>query len=177
MPEQKHNGVFITCAVTGGGATTAKSDKVPVTPEEIANSCIEAAKAGAAITHVHVREDDGAPSRDIGKYAEVVERKPEICTLDCGTMNFGEGDYVMTNTPSQLSRGALPTISTRSWQCATTSPTTGRSRRLASAAISSSTCRSLRLPVATYESASRTTSISTVGCSRPTVRQRRADPH
>ena len=148
-----HDGVFITCAVTGGGATTAKSDKVPITPEEIADACIEAAKAGAAITHVHVREDNGAPSRDIGKYAEVVERvresdtdvvlnltagmggdivlggveiplppaddgtdmvgatervehvrqlKPEICTLDCGTMNFGEGDYIMTNTPSQL---------------------------------------------------------------------------
>lgn len=148
-----HEGVFITCAVTGGGATTGKSDKVPITPEEIANSCIEAAKAGAAITHIHVREDDGAPSRDLGKYAEVVERirssdtdvvinltagmggdlvlggvenplppasegtdmvgatervqhvrelKPEICTLDCGTMNFGEGDYVMTNTPSAL---------------------------------------------------------------------------
>ena len=150
---EKHEGVFITCAVTGGGATTAKSDKIPITPEEIANACIESAKAGAAITHVHVREDDGSASRDIGKYAEVVERvresdtdvvlnltagmggdivlggvesplppavdgtdmvgatervehvrqlKPEICTLDCGTMNFGEGDYIMTNTPSQL---------------------------------------------------------------------------
>ena len=149
----KHTGVFITCAVTGGGATTAKSDKIPITPEEIANACIESAKAGAAITHVHVREDDGSASRDLGKYAEVVERvresdtdvvlnltagmggdivlggvesplppavdgtdmvgatervehvrqlKPEICTLDCGTMNFGEGDYIMTNTPSQL---------------------------------------------------------------------------
>lgn len=150
---EKHEGVFITCAVTGGGATTAKSDKIPITPEEIANACIESAKAGAAITHVHVREDDGSASRDIGKYAEVVERvresdtdvvlnltagmggdlvlggtenpmppnpdgtdmagatervehvrqlKPEICTLDCGTMNFGEGDYIMTNTPTIL---------------------------------------------------------------------------
>ena len=153
MPDNKHDGVFITCAVTGGGYTTHKSDKVPVTPEQIADSCIEAAKAGAAIAHIHVREDDGMPSRDVGKYAEVVERvrssdtdvvvnltagmggdivlggvetplppsaegtdmvgatervehvrqiRPEICTLDCGTMNFGEGDYVMTNTPSQL---------------------------------------------------------------------------
>ncbi len=153
MPETIHNGVFITCAVTGGGLTTHKSDKVPVTPEQIADSCIEAAKAGAAIVHIHVREDDGSASRSVEKYAEVVERvrssdtdvvinltagmggdlvmggvenplppavegtdmvgatervehvrqlKPEICTLDCGTMNFGEGDYVMTNTPSQL---------------------------------------------------------------------------
>ncbi len=148
-----HDGVFITCAVTGGGYTTHKSDKVPVTPEQIADSCIEAAKAGAAVAHIHVREDNGMPSRDVGKYAEVFERvrdsdtdvvinftagmggdivlggvetplppdeegtdmvgatervehvrqlKPEICTLDCGTMNFGEGDYVMTNTPSAL---------------------------------------------------------------------------
>jgi len=154
MPaDQIHDGVFITCAVTGGGATTHKSDKVPVTPEEIANSCVEAARAGAAIVHIHVREDDGAASRSIEKYAEVMDRvrssdtdvvinftagmggdivlggveaplppagdgtdmvgatervqhvrelKPEICTLDCGTMNFGEGDYIMTNTPSQL---------------------------------------------------------------------------
>ena len=148
-----HNGVFITCAVTGGGFTTDKSDKVPVTPEQIADSCIEAAKAGAAAVHIHVREDDGMPSRDVDKFAEVVDRVrssdtdvvinltagmggdltlgpvenplppaaegtdmagatervdhvrrllPEICTLDCGTMNFGEGDYIMTNTPSML---------------------------------------------------------------------------
>jgi uncharacterized protein (DUF849 family) len=153
MPYQQHDGVFITCAVTGGGYTTHKSDKVPITPEQIANSCIEAAKAGAAIVHIHVREDDGMPSRDVGKFAEVVERvrasdtdvvinltagmggdivlggvetplppltegtdmvgatervehfrqlRPEICTLVCGTMNFGEGYYFMTNTPSQL---------------------------------------------------------------------------
>ncbi len=148
-----HQGVFITCAVTGSGATVHKSDKVPVTPAEIATSCIEAAKAGAAIVHVHVRQDDGQPSRAVEKYAEVADRvrssdtdvvlnltagmggdltlgdvekplppdsegtdmagaterldhvrqiRPEICTLDCGTMNFGEGDYVMTNTPAML---------------------------------------------------------------------------
>ncbi len=148
-----HNGVFITCAVTGSGLTTHKSDKVPVTPTQIADSCIEAAKAGAAVVHIHVREDDGMPSRDVDKFAEVVDRVrssdtdvvinltagmggdltlgpvesplpptdegtdmagatervdhvrrilPEICTLDCGTMNFGEGDYIMANTPSML---------------------------------------------------------------------------
>jgi len=148
-----HNGVFITCAVTGGGYTVHKSDKVPVTPAEIAASCIEAAKAGAAVVHIHVRDDQGLPSREVDRYAEVVDRvrdsdtdvvlnltagmggdltlgpveqplpvsedgtdmagaserlehvrrlMPEICTIDCGTMNFGEGDYVMTNTPSML---------------------------------------------------------------------------
>jgi len=146
--------VFITCAVTGSGDTVGKSDKVPFTPEQIADDCIAAARAGAAIVHIHVRDPiTGIPARDPELYAEVVERvrgadvdviinlttgmggdltlgsveqplpladegtdmagateriehvrrlMPEICTLDCGTMNFGEGDYVMTNTTSTL---------------------------------------------------------------------------
>jgi len=146
--------VFITCAVTGAGATTARSELVPVTPSEIAAAAIEVAQAGAAIAHIHVRDPaTGGPSRDVALYREVVERirssdvdvvlnltagmggdlvlggveaplppraegtdmagaterlahvaelRPEICTLDCGTMNFAEGDYVMTNTPSML---------------------------------------------------------------------------
>lgn len=145
---------FITCAVTGAGATTDKSSHVPVTPAAIAGSAIAAAKAGAAIAHIHVRNPTtGGPSREAHLYREVVERirssgtdvvlnltagmggdlvlggvekplppnpigtdmagatdrlahvaelLPEICTLDCGTMNFAEGDYVMTNTPSML---------------------------------------------------------------------------
>ncbi len=149
-----HDGVFITCAVTGSGYTAHKSDKVPVTPAEIADSCIEAARAGAAVVHIHVREvGTGLPSRRVDHYAEVADRvrssdtdvvlnltagmggdlvlgnveqplppaddgtdmagatervehvrkvMPEICTLDCGSMNFGEGDYVMTNTPTML---------------------------------------------------------------------------
>ena len=149
-----HDGVFITCAVTGAGYTAHKSDKVPVTPEEIATSAIEAAKAGAAVVHIHVRDPEtGLPAREVDHYAEVADRirssdtdvvlnltagmggdlvlgsvesplppaddgtdmagatervehvrkvRPEICTLDCGSMNFGEGDYVMTNTPAML---------------------------------------------------------------------------
>jgi len=146
--------VFITCAVTGSGDTVGKSDKVPVTPGQIADDCIAAARAGAAVVHIHVRDPiTGAPARHPDLYAEVVERvraddtdvvinltagmggdlvlgsaerplpldgagtdlagaterlehvarlQPEICTLDCGTMNFGEGDYVMTNTTGTL---------------------------------------------------------------------------
>jgi uncharacterized protein (DUF849 family) len=146
--------VFITCAVTGVGATTERSELVPVTPAQIADAAVEAARAGAAIVHIHVREPaTGGPSRDPALYRDVVERirasgvdvvlnltagmggdlvlggvesplppsaegtdmaganerlahvaelAPEICTLDCGTMNFAEGDYVMTNTPSML---------------------------------------------------------------------------
>ncbi len=146
---------FITCAITGAGATTGKSDKVPVTPEQIADSALEAASAGAAIVHIHVRDPQtGKGSRDPELYRQVVERirasdtdavinltagmggdlalggtehplpvneegtdmagaierlahvsllKPEICTLDCGSMNFAAGgDYVMMNTPEML---------------------------------------------------------------------------
>ena len=67
--------VFITCAITGAGDTTGKSPHVPVTPEQIAASAIDAAKAGAAIVHIHVRDPDtGVGARTTELYAEVVER-------------------------------------------------------------------------------------------------------
>ena len=55
--------VFITCAVTGSGDTTGKADKVPVTPAQIANSAIEAARAGAAVVHCHVRDPKTGKTR------------------------------------------------------------------------------------------------------------------
>ena len=67
--------VFVTCAVTGVGDTTARSERVPVTPEQIADSALEAARAGAAIVHIHVRDPDtGKGARDPRLYREVVER-------------------------------------------------------------------------------------------------------
>ena len=154
MPLEMNREVFITCAVTGSGATQDRSRHVPRSPREIADSAIEAAKAGAAIVHCHVRDPEtGKPRRDIALYREVTERirdadvdvvlnltagmggdmvfgsteqplplkeagtdmvgatervehvrqcLPELCTLDCGTMNFAEADYVMTNTPGML---------------------------------------------------------------------------
>ena len=67
--------VIITCAVTGSGDSASKSEPVPVTPVEIAAASIDAAKAGAAIVHIHVREPDtGAPSRRVELYQEVVDR-------------------------------------------------------------------------------------------------------
>ncbi len=153
MPLTMNQEVFITCAVTGSGGTQNRSPHVPRSPEQIANSAIEAAKAGAAIVHCHVRDPEtGAPSRDPKMFREVTGRirdaevdvvlnltagmggdmvfgptsaplplgpgtdmasaeermehvadcLPEICTLDCGTMNFAEADYVMTNTPGML---------------------------------------------------------------------------
>jgi uncharacterized protein (DUF849 family) len=147
--------VFITCAVTGVGNTTDVSELVPVTPEQIADAVIDAARAGAAVAHIHVRDPaTGKGARDVALYREVVERirsadvdvvlnlsagmggdlvlggddaplpldpagtdmagaaerlahveelLPEICTLDCGSLNFAAGgDYVLVNTPGIL---------------------------------------------------------------------------
>jgi uncharacterized protein (DUF849 family) len=154
MPLEMNREVFITCAVTGSGSTQDRSHHVPRSPEQIANSAIDAARAGAAIVHCHVRDPErGTPSRKLEYYREVTDRirdadvdvvlnltagmggditfgnveqplpvkdagtdmigaservahiaecLPEICTLDCGTMNFAEADYVMTNTPGML---------------------------------------------------------------------------
>ena len=153
MPLAMNHEVFITCAVTGAGSTQDRSPHVPRSPEEIAGSAIDAAKAGAAVVHCHVRDPEtGAPARKKELYREVTDRirsadvdvvlnltagmggdlvfgapeeplplrdgtdmasaeervapiaecRPEICTLDCGTMNFAEADYVMTNTPGML---------------------------------------------------------------------------
>ena len=67
--------VIVTCAVTGSGDSVDKHPAIPVTPKEIANAAIEAAKAGAAIAHIHVREpDSGKPSRRLELYREVVSR-------------------------------------------------------------------------------------------------------
>lgn len=67
--------VVITCALTGGADSVSKSPAVPVTPEQIANSAIEAANAGAAVVHIHVRDPEtGKASMEQGLYTEVVER-------------------------------------------------------------------------------------------------------
>ncbi|MEQ9328654.1 MAG: 3-keto-5-aminohexanoate cleavage protein, partial [Rhodospirillales bacterium] len=75
MPLTMNREVFITCAVTGSGATQDRSPHVPRSPAEIAESAIDAAKAGAAIVHCHVREPEtGKPSRRIALYRELTER-------------------------------------------------------------------------------------------------------
>ena len=75
MPLEMNREVFITCAVTGSGGTQDKSPHVPRTPAEIADSAIDAAKAGAAVVHCHVRDPEtGAPSRRLDYYREVTDR-------------------------------------------------------------------------------------------------------
>ncbi len=148
---------FITCAITGSGAAQDVHPDLPITPEQIANAAIDAAKAGAAIVHCHVREPEtGAPTRRVDLYREVVDRirasgenvlvnlttgmggdlvvgmdgandtpgegsdlvgpderiahlldtLPDICTLDCGSLNFGDGSLVYVGTPDYLRIGA-----------------------------------------------------------------------
>ena len=65
---------IISCAVTGNITTVAQYPNLPCTPEQIANACLEAARAGAAIAHIHVRHPDGRPSMELAHYREVVER-------------------------------------------------------------------------------------------------------
>ncbi len=143
--------VIITCAITGAGDTAGKHPDLPVTPRQIAAAAIDAARAGAAIVHIHVRDpDSGGISHDTALFREVVERiresdtdvvinltaggggdwipsnddprrggpgtdmqtpeerhapvaelLPEISTLDCGSLNFGDMVYI---SPAQWLR-------------------------------------------------------------------------
>ncbi|MEE4174101.1 MAG: 3-keto-5-aminohexanoate cleavage protein [Xanthomonadales bacterium] len=69
------NNVILSCAVTGGSDTAGRNPAIPVTPAEIARASIDAAKAGAAIAHIHVRDPEtGKPSRDVDLFREVVDR-------------------------------------------------------------------------------------------------------
>ena len=149
--------VVITCAVTGAGDTVGKHPALPVTPEQIAAAAVDAARAGAAVVHCHVRDPGtGKGARDVALYRETVDRirsaetdvvinltagmggdliigpdnaptdfgedtdlvgamdrlphveelLPEICSLDCGSLNFGDGSLVYVSTPDMLRRGA-----------------------------------------------------------------------
>jgi uncharacterized protein (DUF849 family) len=143
--------VIITCAVTGAGESWDRHPDLPVTPEQISDAVISAAKAGAAVAHIHVRDPEtGKGSRDVELFRQVVERvrdsdtdviinltagmggawfpgdddpslpgpgtdmigpeerlahvealRPEICSLDCGTMNFGDNE-IYISTPDFL---------------------------------------------------------------------------
>jgi uncharacterized protein (DUF849 family) len=155
--------VIITCAVTGDDTKVTKSPHCPITPEQIAAAAVEAARAGAAIVHIHVRDPEtGAFSMATRHYREVVRRirdsqvdvlvnltcgmggyicvgdqgladtpaegtdfvsqeermrhvidlcqeglyRPDIATLDCGSLNFGDGNRAYVSTPNYLRKGA-----------------------------------------------------------------------
>lgn len=144
---------IITCAITGAGDTADKHPDLPITPDQIAASALEAADAGAAIVHIHVRDPaTGKGSRDVELYRQAYELlrasntdvivnftagmggdlllgradplqfepdgtdlvnglerlahvealRPDMCSLDCGSLNFGEGSSVYVSTPDML---------------------------------------------------------------------------
>jgi uncharacterized protein (DUF849 family) len=70
---------FLSCALTGGMSVPGQNPAIPVTPEQIVASGLEAAAAGAAILHVHVRDDEGRPVSDLGRFREVVQGLREGC--------------------------------------------------------------------------------------------------
>ncbi|MSO93703.1 MAG: 3-keto-5-aminohexanoate cleavage protein [Rhodospirillales bacterium] len=83
---------IITCAVTGSPPTVGKHPAIPVTPEQIATACIESAKAGAAVAHIHVRDvQTGKPSMDLALYREVVERVRASATDVIVNLTTGPG--------------------------------------------------------------------------------------
>ena len=144
--------VIVTCAVTGAGDTVDKHPAIPVTPEQVADAAIEAADAGAAIVHIHVRDPKtGAGSRDIELFRQSVDRvrasgrdvlinltagmggdlivddddpatpapgsdlvnaqtrmahvealRPDIASLDCGSINFSDDNVIYVQTPNML---------------------------------------------------------------------------
>jgi len=147
--------IIISCAVTGSADSPGKNPAVPVTPEQIAKSSIDAARAGAAVVHIHVRNPQTTkPSMDGALYREVVERirasgtdvlinlttgpgarfehdprdptkpgpastlrgpedrvrhvvelRPDICSLDMGSLNMGSRVFI--NTPQHLQTMAV----------------------------------------------------------------------
>jgi len=88
--------IIITCAVTGSGDAARKHPQLPKTPEEIANAAIEAAQAGAAVAHIHVRDPEtGGAGRKLEWYEEVVERVRASSTDVIINLTAGMGgDYV-----------------------------------------------------------------------------------
>lgn len=157
---------IVTCAITGSSQNFRRSEAVPITPAAIASSAIDAARAGAAMVHIHVRDPaTGRPATDLHLYGEVVDRirdagvdvivnlttgygarfvpgdddvrvahpdcnfappaartrhiselRPEVCSLDVATFNFGDDAFV--NTPrivtemarSVVAAGVLPEL-------------------------------------------------------------------
>lgn len=126
--------VVLTVAPTGSDVTRANNPNIPYTPEEIAQSSIEAAEAGATVVHIHVREDDGTPSGRADLFAEVIRRvredsqlitmattggsndmgieertggisaRPEMVGVESGSMNFGDDTFI---TPPAAAHGII----------------------------------------------------------------------
>ena len=126
--------VVVTVAVTGADVFRENNPNIPYTTEEIAESTIEAAAAGATVAHLHVREDDGTPSGRPELFVDAIERirsgcnvltmvstggandmtieerttglaaKPDLSGVESGSMNFGDETFI---TPPPAGRGII----------------------------------------------------------------------
>ena len=92
--------VILSCALTGAADTRAKNPAVPVSPQEIADQAIDAARAGASIVHIHVRDpESGKSSTKFAYYEEVVQR---IRASRCDVLiNLTTGPGTMLTVPTE----------------------------------------------------------------------------
>ncbi|MFH2113279.1 MAG: 3-keto-5-aminohexanoate cleavage protein [Spirochaetota bacterium] len=121
--------IVITCACTGAETSKDLQPALPITPEEVAQAAQECREAGAAILHLHVRDEQGHPTQSVERFREAIELvrrrtdiiveittggavgdsveerlrpvmalEPEMASLDCGTVNFGD-EYIVNTLP------------------------------------------------------------------------------
>ena len=118
--------LIITAAIVGAEVTRAQTPFLPITAEEIGIEAAKCEAAGAAVIHLHVRDDNGHPTQSADRFAAAMEEirkrsdciiqlttggavgmsideradglrtRPEMATLNCGTLNFGDGVFVNT---------------------------------------------------------------------------------
>ena len=125
--------LIITVATTGSGTPLSKCPNLAITPSQIAEEVYQCYLAGAAVAHIHVRDDEGGRSMDFERFRETVERirdkcdilinlttsgmefteevrlkpltlRPDLASFNAGSMNFGEN--VLVNTESMMKRFA-----------------------------------------------------------------------
>lgn len=122
--------LIITCAITGAETTKDQNPALPTTPDEQAEAAFECWKAGASVIHLHVRDDQARPSQSVDRFRETIDKirkrcpvivqistggavgekienraaplslKPEMASLNTGSINFG--DEVFQNLPKDV---------------------------------------------------------------------------
>ena len=95
------NKIIISCAITGSIHTPTMSDALPITPDQIATQAIDAAKAGAAILHLHARDPkDGRPSSDADVFMQFL---PRIKQATDAVVNITTGGAVTMTVDQRIS--------------------------------------------------------------------------
>jgi 3-keto-5-aminohexanoate cleavage enzyme len=129
--------VILTAAIVGAELTRAQTPHLPITPQEVADEAARCREAGAAVIHLHVRNDDGSNTQSAERFAQVIDAirracdcvvqpttggavgmsidersgplacKPEMATLNCGTINFGDDVFVNSRPDIRKLAGKL----------------------------------------------------------------------